>query len=76
METPAQYITIGYVAFMSTMATVRPIGDWLVTEFGVKRILQLSGVLIASGLLLAVGIPNLVTATLGFLLVGFDVFHL
>ncbi len=73
VEAPAQYITIGYVAFMSTMATGRFIGDWLVTKFGVKRILQLSGVLIASGLLLAVGIPNLVTATLGFLLVGFGV---
>jgi MFS family permease len=55
------------------MATGRFLGDWLVTKFGVKRMLQMSGTLIASGLLLAVFFPNLITATAGFLLVGFGV---
>lgn len=73
VEAPAQFITLGYVAFMSTMATGRFLGDWLVTKFGVKRILQLSGVLIATGLLTAVLLPNIVSATIGFLLVGFGV---
>jgi MFS family permease len=36
-------------------------------------VLQFSGTLIASGLLLAVLFPNLITATFGFLLVGFGV---
>jgi MFS family permease len=73
VETPATYTTIGYVAFTGTMATGRFIGDWLVTKFGVKKILQLSGIVIAAGLLLAVLFPNLVTATAGFLFVGFGV---
>ena len=73
VQSPASLTTIGYVAFMGTMATGRFIGDWLVTKFGVTRILQLSGILIAAGLLTAVLLPNIATATIGFLLVGFGV---
>jgi MFS family permease len=65
--------TLGYVAFMSAMATGRFVGDWLVLKTGVKRLLQMSGVVIATGLLLAVIFPNVITATAGFLLVGFGV---
>ena len=65
--------TIGYVAFMSTMATGRFAADWLVTKFGVVRILKISGILIAMGLLTAVLFPNIIAATIGFLLVGFGV---
>lgn len=65
--------TIGYVAFMSTMATGRFLGDWLVTKFGVVRMLKISGILIASGLFTAVLFPNIIAATIGFLLVGFGV---
>ena len=63
----------GYTAFMSTMAFGRFIADWFTSRFGLKRTLQISGVLTASGLLLAVGFPMLLTAILGFLLVGFGV---
>jgi MFS family permease len=65
--------TLGYISFMSAMATGRFIGDKLITQFGPKKVLQSSGVVIASGLLLAVVFPYLVTATMGFLLVGFGV---
>jgi MFS family permease len=73
VETSPSYTTIGYLAFTSTMATGRFVGDWLVTKFGVKRMLQLSGVVITTGLLLAVVFPNIIAATTGFLLVGFGV---
>ena len=73
VEAPASMITIGYVAFTATMALGRFLGDWLVTKLGVKKMLQISGTLITSGLLLSVFFPNIVTATLGFLLVGFGV---
>lgn len=73
VETPARFTTIGYVAFTATMATGRFAGDWLVTKFGVRRMLQLSGAVITTGLLVAVIFPNLVSATAGFLLVGFGV---
>ncbi|MEO6718840.1 MAG: MFS transporter, partial [Ferruginibacter sp.] len=45
----------------------------LVTKFGVKTIIQFSGVIIAAGLLTAVIFPYMITATIGFLLVGFGV---
>ncbi len=65
--------TVGYVAFMGTMATGRFAGDWLVTKFGVVKILKISGILIAIGLIIAVVMPTMVAATAGFLLVGFGV---
>ncbi|MBN9298792.1 MAG: MFS transporter [Filimonas sp.] len=65
--------TLGYVAFMASMATGRFISDALVTRLGARRVLQVSGIVIACGLLLAIIFPYLVTATIGFLLVGFGV---
>jgi MFS family permease len=73
IEAPIRFTTLGYVAFMSTMATGRFFGDWLVTKFGVRQILRVSGVLISTGLLTAVFFPLLSTATIGFLLVGLGV---
>ena len=73
VQTPAAFTTVGYVAFMATMATGRFLGDWLITKFGVKPILQLSGILIATGLMIAVIFPHMFTAITGFLLVGFGV---
>jgi len=73
VETPARFTTLGYVAFTATMALGRFAGDWLVTKSGIKRMLQLSGTIITAGLLVAVIFPNLISATTGFLLVGFGV---
>lgn len=64
------WVTAGYAAFMSTMATGRFIGDWVTTRIGKKRTLQWSGALTATGLLIAVIFPFFVPAVLGFLLVG------
>ena len=73
VEAPLKYATLGYVAFTSTMATGRFLGDWLVTKFGVKKILQLSGIMITTGLLISIIFPNIYAATIGFLFVGFGV---
>jgi MFS family permease len=67
------WIGAGYTAFMFTMATGRFIADKFAHRFGLKRTLQISGMLTASGLLIAVVFPYLSTALLGFLLVGFGV---
>jgi MFS family permease len=64
------FVTVGYTAFMCTMATGRFVGDWVAFRLGMKRMLQLSGILTASGLLLAVCFPQFITATIGFLIVG------
>ena len=63
----------GFTAFMFTMATGRFIADSFAHRFGLKRTLQVSGSLTATGLLIAVIFPYLYTAMVGFLLVGFGV---
>lgn len=73
VEAPAAYVTLGYTAFMGTMATGRFLGDYLVTRFGVNKLLKMSGILIAAGLTLSILVPHLVVATIGFLLVGLGV---
>jgi MFS family permease len=73
VHAPTSLITIGYAAFMCSMAIGRFVGDKLVANFGKKRMLQASGIVIAIGLLIAVVFPSLIIATIGFLLVGFGV---
>lgn len=64
------WIAAGYTAFMATMASTRFIADWLTTKLGLRRVLQLSGTLTTLGFAIAVLFPYLITAILGFLLVG------
>jgi hypothetical protein len=45
----------------------------LALRFGRKKMVQLSGVLIFTGMMIAVLFPTIVTATIGFLIVGFGV---
>jgi len=70
VKAKAAWIGAGYTAFMSTMAAGRFVGDWLVTNFGIKRILQTSGVVIATGLSVAIILPDIATSIAGFILVG------
>ena len=58
------------IAFMLTMAGGRFAADWLVTRFGITNILRTAGITITIGMLIAVLFPYILTATLGFLLVG------
>ena len=73
IHSPVKYITLGYVSFMATMATGRFIGDRLITKFGVKKILQFSGVLIAGGLATIILFPVFKLAIIGCLFVGVGV---
>lgn len=66
-------VTAGYTAFMSTMALSRFVADYFTFKYGFKRIIQLSGLTVMVGLLLAVLFPNVYMATVGFLLVGVGV---
>jgi MFS family permease len=67
------WIGAGYTTFMCTMATGRFVADWAATRFGLRRTLQVSGLLTACGLLIAVIFPTLLFALIGFFLVGFGV---
>lgn len=71
VQAPTEYTRLGFIAFMFTMAAGRFGADYLVSRFGVTNIIQLSGVVILTGMLTAVFFPSLPMATLGFLLVGF-----
>lgn len=66
-------VSAGYTAFMSTMAISRFVADYFTHRYGFKRIIQASGLIIMTGLLLAVLMPYLYTAIAGFLLVGIGV---
>jgi MFS family permease len=70
---PKEMVTLGYTVFMATMATGRFLGDRLVTRFGIQRMLQISGIIISSGLAVAVLFPTIELATAGFFLVGLGV---
>ncbi len=60
----------GFTAFMLTMAGGRFVADWFSHRFGLKRTLQVSGILTTTGLVIAVLFPYFYTAMAGFLLVG------
>lgn len=64
------WMAAGYTAFMCTMAMGRFVADRFAARFGLKRTLQVSGILTTLGLLIAVIFPTLTTAIIGFMLVG------
>ena len=67
------WIGAGYFAFMCTMALGRFTADWFAGKYGLKRTLQLSGLLTATGLLVSVLFPYLFPGIIGFMLVGVGV---
>lgn len=69
----AAFIRAGYIAGMGAMTLGRFIADGFVTKYGPARVLKVCGLLIVSGLLIASSLPYLISATLGFLLVGFGI---
>ena len=70
---PPAFVGVGFTAFMLTMAAGRFRADWFAHRYGLKRTLQVSGTLTATGLLIAVAFPYVYTAIAGFLLVGVGV---
>jgi len=73
VKAPESLVVLGYTSFMIMMASGRFIGDKVTARFGRKRVLQVSGVLISGGMYLAVFLPYIVPAAIGFMLVGLGV---
>jgi MFS family permease len=73
VHAPASLIALGYLSFMSAMASGRFIGDKLIAKYGRPKMLRISGMLISMGLFTSVLFPNIITATIGFLVVGLGV---
>lgn len=73
VKAPASLVILGYTSFMIMMATGRFVADYLISKIGRKRLLQICGVMISTGLFTAVFFPYLVSCTLAFMLVGLGV---
>ncbi|MBS1597361.1 MAG: MFS transporter [Bacteroidetes bacterium] len=66
-------IGTGYTVYIISMTTTRFFADWAVHKLGLKKILLWSGILTATGLLIAVCFPFLFPALFGFVIVGIGV---
>ena len=73
VNAPKSLIALGYLTFMIAMASGRFVGDKLIAKYGRKNMLRISGILISTGLFTSVLFPHIITATIGFLIVGFGV---
>lgn len=73
VKAPEKWTTLGYASFMIMMALGRFVGDRFIERFGKRTILQISGLLMGSGLLLSVFFPSLVICTMAFMLIGIGV---
>src|SRR5215203_1898425 len=70
---PHSLVVLGYASFMVMMAMGRFVGDAIILTIGRKRTMQFSGIIISLGMALSVCFPYLVTATIGFMMVGLGV---
>ena len=70
---PQSLVVLGYASFMVMMSIGRFIGDAVILRIGRKRTMQFSGIIISSGMALSVLFPYMVTATIGFMMVGLGV---
>jgi MFS family permease len=66
-------IVLGYTSFMIMMATGRFLADSIVARTGRKKLLQISGIVISTGLFISVLFPYLLPCTIAFMLVGLGV---
>jgi MFS family permease len=62
-----------FVVFMIAVTIGRFAGDKLVNKYGIKLVLQYSGILIVSGFALAIALPYTVPAIAGYGFIGFGV---
>ncbi|HQK40757.1 MAG TPA: MFS transporter [Flavobacterium alvei] len=73
VKAPGSLIVVGYTSFMIMMAGGRFFGGYLIDKFGRKTVMQISGVMISSGLYIAVFLPYIIPCTLAFMIVGLGV---
>jgi MFS family permease len=73
VKAPPSLVILGYTSFMIMMASGRFIADYLILKIGRKLLMQICGVLISSGLFIAVFLPYLVSSTIAFMMVGLGV---
>ena len=73
VKTPGALVILGYTSFMIMMAGGRFFGDGLILKFGRKKVMQISGLMISTGLFTSVFFPYIIPCTIAFMLVGLGV---
>jgi MFS family permease len=73
VRAPSSLVILGYTSFMIMMASGRFLADYVTTKIGRKRLMQICGIMISTGLYTAVFFPYLITSTIAFMLVGLGV---
>ncbi|MBK8881782.1 MAG: MFS transporter [Bacteroidales bacterium] len=73
VKAPSSLVILGYTSFMVMMTAGRFMADFAISKIGRKRLLQISGITISTGLYTAVFFPTLVASTIAFMLVGLGV---
>lgn len=73
VQVPGTLVVLGYTSFMISMASGRFLSDVFVKNYGVKNVLFTSGIIISTGLYMAVLFPYIIPCTVAFMLVGFGV---
>lgn len=73
VEADKALVGAGYTAFMCAMASGRFVADRVTNRLKFRKTIFFSGLLIATGLLIAVIWPFVLPSIIGFLLVGFGV---
>ena len=73
IKAPGALVIVGYTSFMIMMASGRFLADFMIRKFGRKKILQISGVLMSTGLFIAVIFPYIIPSTIAFMMVGLGV---
>ena len=73
VKAPSSLVILGYTSFMIMMATGRFLADYIISKIGRKRLLQICGVMISTGLFTSVLFPYLIPCTIAFMLVGLGV---
>jgi MFS family permease len=70
VHVPPTQIGWAFTAFMSPLTTGRFLGDRMISKHGAKKILQVSGILMTTGLLLIIILPYIVPVLIGFIIAG------
>lgn len=73
VKAPGSLIILGYTSFMIMMASGRFFGDRLINKLGRKTVMQISGVMISTGMFMAVAFPYIIPCTIAFMIVGLGV---
>ena len=73
VKVPGPLVVLGYTSFMIMMACGRFFGDRLAQKWGRKKVMQISGCVISTGLFTAVFFPYIIPATIAFMFVGLGV---